>query len=162
MNAESLVRQCRAHVAPRLLIAVDAHVNIGWLVVPGADGARLLLAPVGEPTLQEPRRVRKLALQRIRAPAPAPLRGLGPPAEQSPQDAVDEARLALTDVFLRVKGPSHLYMEQFPADWPMATVRRVVELRDDIQKKHLRHGVLDLFPILQAMQRVENAAVSPA
>lgn len=53
---------------------------------------------------------------------------------------VREAGLAMREVFLRVKGPAHFYMEQLPKDWSAPAVRRVIELRDLLQKERLESG----------------------
>lgn len=60
---------------------------------------------------------------------------------------------AMRQLFLKVKGPSHLYMEAFPDDWDDASIRRVVELRDVVQKEKLRsHGAGNLEKLLAAVQ----------
>ncbi|MFH1024757.1 MAG: radical SAM protein [Planctomycetota bacterium] len=51
--------------------------------------------------------------------------------------SADGARAAIRDIFMRVRGPSHIYMETIPEDWPVAQTRRVIELRDQVQKERL-------------------------
>jgi len=54
----------------------------------------------------------------------------------------DEAMEAVRQLFLRVEGPSHAYMELIPAEWPIEATRRVMEGRDAVQKNRLR-GLAD-------------------
>lgn len=48
-------------------------------------------------------------------------------------DALD----AVKDIFLQVRGPSHVYPELLPADWPKDAIRRVLILRDDLRRQEL-------------------------
>lgn len=50
----------------------------------------------------------------------------------------EEAAAAMRDLFLKVQGPSHGYIELIPSDWSLADARGVVEMRDAIQKQRLR------------------------
>jgi len=71
------------------------------------------------------------------------------------------ARFAMRDIFRRVKGPSHLYFETLPEEWPRDAIRKVIELRDDVQKailrKDLTPGISDL---LQVVRQVETSRTS--
>jgi MoaA/NifB/PqqE/SkfB family radical SAM enzyme len=49
-----------------------------------------------------------------------------------------EAAHAMRELFLNVAGPSHAYVETFSDDWDNASIRRVIELRDEVQKEQLR------------------------
>jgi hypothetical protein len=46
----------------------------------------------------------------------------------------DEADLAMREMFGRVNGPTHVYMEPLPLDWPRNVVRQTLELREKAQK----------------------------
>ncbi len=50
-----------------------------------------------------------------------------------------EAAAAMQELFLKIQGPSHAYVETFTDDWDNASLRRVIELRDVAQKERL-HG----------------------
>lgn len=49
----------------------------------------------------------------------------------------DEARDAMRHIFATVRGPTHMYLEHVPPDWPIAVTRRVMEARDALQKARL-------------------------
>jgi p-methyltransferase len=68
-----------------------------------------------------------------------------------------EASNAMRDLFLKVKGPSHLYMETFPHNWDNASIRKVIELRDVVQKEKLQsHGAGNLEKLISAVQSAEK------
>ena len=55
----------------------------------------------------------------------------------------EEARDAMRQIFEKVHGPTHMYLEHMPPDWPVATTRRVMEARDAFQKARLSGQDLD-------------------
>ncbi|MFH1032582.1 MAG: radical SAM protein, partial [Chloroflexota bacterium] len=64
---------------------------------------------------------------------------------------------AMRALFLKVKGPSHLYMETFPEDWDNKNIRRVLELRDVIQKEKLQsHTTDNLEKLLAAVKSAQK------
>lgn len=70
----------------------------------------------------------------------------------------EEAVAAVRDIFVRVKGPSHMYFEFAPPNWPLAATRRVMEMRDSIQKESLAghdpsEGIKNL---LQTVARIDE------
>ena len=68
----------------------------------------------------------------------------------------DEAREAMRTIFLAAEGPSHTYVERAPQEWTVAAARRVMELRDRLQKQRLRAGgEVDLRPLLAAVRDAE-------
>lgn len=77
--------------------------------------------------------------------------------------SADEARLAIRQIFMTVRGPSHLYVESMPGEWSASGLRTVLELRDGIQKDRLlgrdRGG---LERLLQAVRAAEHAGQSLA
>lgn len=50
----------------------------------------------------------------------------------------DEAREAMRTLFEKVSGPTHMYLEHTPPDWPVAETRRVMEQREAFQKNRLK------------------------
>lgn len=75
----------------------------------------------------------------------------------------EEARGAMRDLFLQVRGPSHMYLELLPTEWSVADARRVVEQRDEAQKEALRTGAPPrLDTVLAAVRAAEAAAKPPA
>ena len=46
-----------------------------------------------------------------------------------------EAGEAMKDMFLRITGPTHYYLEVLPFEWPKRVTREILELRDEAQKK---------------------------
>jgi p-methyltransferase len=64
---------------------------------------------------------------------------------------------AMRELFLKVKGPSHLYMETFPDDWDNTNIRRVIELRDVVQKEKLQsHAADNLEKLIAAVQSAQK------
>jgi radical SAM superfamily enzyme YgiQ (UPF0313 family) len=64
---------------------------------------------------------------------------------------------AMRELFLKVKGPSHLYMETFPNDWDNTNIRRVIELRDVVQKEKLQsHAAGNLEKLIAAVQSAQK------
>lgn len=61
------------------------------------------------------------------------LDGLGENWSHSTMNS-QEALHAMRDLFLKVQGPSHTYMELVPPDWPVERTREVMELRDAVKK----------------------------
>lgn len=49
----------------------------------------------------------------------------------------EEAASAIRDLFLKVQGPTHMYLELLPPKWPLAQTRAILEKRDAIQKNRL-------------------------
>jgi radical SAM superfamily enzyme YgiQ (UPF0313 family) len=68
------------------------------------------------------------------------LAGLGEQWAHATMDA-EEARAAIRELFLKVRGPTHMYLEMVPPEWSMASARRVLEARDALQKRRLCGGV---------------------
>ncbi|MBI5015875.1 MAG: radical SAM protein [Deltaproteobacteria bacterium] len=60
----------------------------------------------------------------------------------------EEAALAVRDLFLSVRGPSHAYWELIPEDWSAAKARRVLEARDQVQKTALGGATPDIKGLL--------------
>jgi radical SAM superfamily enzyme YgiQ (UPF0313 family) len=81
--------------------------------------------------------------------------GVGENWSHATMDA-DEARGAIRQLFLKVRGPSHMYLETVPTEWSMAATRRVLEARDDVQKQRL-HGSADdsMSALLAAVRQAE-------
>ncbi|RKX34974.1 MAG: hypothetical protein DRP64_19635, partial [Verrucomicrobia bacterium] len=67
------------------------------------------------------------------------LEGLGEQWKHSTMDS-QEALGAMRDLFLQVKGSSHMYTEIVPPDWSTAKTRAVMELRDEVKKAHLNNS----------------------
>lgn len=64
---------------------------------------------------------------------------------------------AMRELFLKIKGPSHLYMETFPDDWDNTNIRRVIELRDVVQKEKLQsHAAGNLEKLIAAVQSAQK------
>jgi radical SAM superfamily enzyme YgiQ (UPF0313 family) len=68
------------------------------------------------------------------------LRGVGEQWSHRTMNS-DEARAAVRELFLKVRGPSHMYLEMTPPDWPVAATRRVMETRDALQKQREQGGI---------------------
>ena len=71
---------------------------------------------------------------------------------------VDEAREAVREIFLRVQGPTHMYLEPIPTEWPAAATRRVLEFREALQKDRVQgrarpDGLPQLLACVQAAER---------
>lgn len=70
---------------------------------------------------------------------------------------------AIKELFLKVKGPSHTYKEKIPAEWEQSNARRVMEIRDEIQKDRLRRGATDAVSaaemerLLEAVKQADKA-----
>lgn len=54
-----------------------------------------------------------------------------------------EAGDAMRTIFERVSGPTHMYLEHIPPDWPVAGTRRIMEQRDVLQKQRLKGNCSD-------------------
>lgn len=68
-----------------------------------------------------------------------------------------EAESAIREAFLKVKGPSHMYTETLPGDWNDSSIRKVIELRDVVQKERLRNPSADnLETLLATVRSVEG------
>ena len=61
---------------------------------------------------------------------------------------------AMRQLFLNVKGPSHLYSESFPADCDAGKIRKVMELRDTMQKERMRGRAGDLETLITAVRSI--------
>ena len=68
-----------------------------------------------------------------------------------------EAEAAVRELFLKARGPSHMYLEFVPQEWPLATTRRIMELRDAIQKDRLNGADTDGEKNLLAAVREADA-----
>jgi len=66
----------------------------------------------------------------------------------------------LREIFLKVQGPSHMYLEHAPPEWPVDRLRQVVELRDALQKERLRgvRGEEQADELLRTVRAAEQAA----
>jgi p-methyltransferase len=83
------------------------------------------------------------------------LKGIGEKWEHKTMSAY-EAQDAVREIFLKVDGPSHFYMEELPLDWNSAAIRQVIELRDTVQKNRLRGRDNDgVVRILSAVKKAE-------
>ena len=65
------------------------------------------------------------------------LKGTGETWSHNTMDST-EAGHAMRTIFERVSGPSHLYLEHFPPEWPVTETRRIMEFRDAFQKNRLK------------------------
>ena len=73
----------------------------------------------------------------------------------------EEAREAVRSLFLKVRGPSHMYLEMLPPEWPRPAVRRVLEARDALQKDRLAGALTEADAtarLLSAVGEAERAA----
>lgn len=61
---------------------------------------------------------------------------------------------AMRQLFINVKGPSHLYSENFPADCDAGKIRKVIELRDAVQKERIRGHAGDLDTLITAVRSI--------
>jgi p-methyltransferase len=75
----------------------------------------------------------------------------------------DEARDAMRALFEKVQGPTHMYLEHMPPDWPPAATRHVLETRDRLQKARLagRNGGAEL-QLIDLVRQTDRAAASRA
>ena len=87
--------------------------------------------------------------------------GLGEAWSHATMNA-DEALDAVHDVFRRVSGPTHMYMEHCPPEWSIKTTRRVLETREHIQKTTPLGQTPDMAPLLDAVRCAEASARSSA
>jgi anaerobic magnesium-protoporphyrin IX monomethyl ester cyclase len=56
----------------------------------------------------------------------------------------EEAIMAMKEIFLQVRGTTHVYPELHPCNWSVSETRQIMEIRDAIQKKSLRgHDIQD-------------------
>lgn len=61
---------------------------------------------------------------------------------------------AMRQLFLSVKGPSHLYVEDFPAQADAGKIRKMIEFRDVVQKEKMRGesgAIEELFTLARAI-----------
>ena len=64
-----------------------------------------------------------------------------------------EANKAVRELFLRIKGPSHMYTENLPDEWENSKIRKVIELRDALQKERLRGNTnISLDELMKAVK----------
>jgi hypothetical protein len=73
-----------------------------------------------------------------------------------------EAAGAVREIFARVRGPTHVYLEPVPADWPVAATRRVMEQRDALQRERLGDPGRDPGALLEAVRGAERDAAARA
>lgn len=85
------------------------------------------------------------------------LTGLGEQWKHSTMSSEDAIQ-AMREVFLQVEGASHLYLEFRPPEWSLAASRRVMELRDRLQKQHLRGEPAEPETLLAAVREAELGA----
>ena len=78
----------------------------------------------------------------------------------------DEARDAMRQVFEKVQGPTHMYLEHMPPDWPVAVTRRIMETRDAVQKARLMgqdgDGEIQLMNLVRQADQTATALRQPA
>ena len=86
------------------------------------------------------------------------LTGVGEHWSHSTMNA-DEAKEAVRELFLNVRGPSHAYMELLPPEWSVAATRHVLEQRDAVQKEQLRGAPVDHTPLIAAVQNAEGQSL---
>jgi len=60
----------------------------------------------------------------------------------------------MRQLFLNVKGPSLLYNESFSADCDVGKIRKVIELRDVVQKERMRGHAGDLETLITAVRSI--------
>jgi len=73
--------------------------------------------------------------------------------------SAEEASAAIRHVFLKVQGPTHMYLEMVPPEWSLAAARQVLERRDELQKQRLRGDVEDRLPeLLAAVRQADGLA----
>jgi len=70
----------------------------------------------------------------------------------------EEAAAAMKDIFVNVRGPSHMYLEFAPSNWPVAATRRVMEMRDTIQKRSLAGTDIaeDTKELLKTVRQIDS------
>ena len=74
------------------------------------------------------------------------LEGIGSFWRHNTMDA-NGAKAAVKEVFTKVTGPSHLYLELPPVDWSSADHRAVSEERDNVTRRYLNNESVDLTPL---------------
>lgn len=68
-----------------------------------------------------------------------------------------EVTNVMRELFLKVKGPSHIYLEDFPDNWDDTNIRKVIELRDVVQKEKLQsHTAGNLEKLIAAVQSAQK------
>ncbi len=86
------------------------------------------------------------------------LKGIGEKWKHNTMTA-HEAKKAIREIFLKVEGPSHVYlaMEPLPTEWSDSSIREIIELRDRIKKDQL-HGKNNkkIEHLLKAVKKVES------
>ncbi len=85
------------------------------------------------------------------------LRGMGEDWSHFTMNSED-AGAAMRDLFMSVKGPTHVYPEFIPDEWTAAQAREVLECRDELQKATLMN---DMEPelmddLLETVRRVDR------
>lgn len=69
-----------------------------------------------------------------------------------------EAEAAIRELFMRVRGPTMLYLEIPPADWSLTATRRVMELRHNIQRSiQAGEESMGIEALLSAVREAENS-----
>ena len=69
----------------------------------------------------------------------------------------NEATDAMRELFLRVKGSSHMYLEHLPEEWTDKTIRKIIEQRDVVQKAKLeRNNVIGLGDLLSSVREADR------
>lgn len=69
------------------------------------------------------------------------LQGLGEVWSHDTMDS-DGAAAAVKEIFLNVTGPTHMYLEHLPPEWPLHVTRQVLEAREKLKKQEVC-GALD-------------------
>ncbi len=87
------------------------------------------------------------------------LKGIGEEWSHTTMDS-EEAAAAVEEIFLRVRGPSHIYFELPPPEWTPAATRTVLETRDAIQKQGRAGGDVDLQRLLSVVLGAEGPNLS--
>lgn len=59
----------------------------------------------------------------------------------------------MRELFLKIEGPSHIYPETFSDDCDVTKTRKVIELRDALQKEKLRgNTAVNLAELMKALK----------
>ena len=85
------------------------------------------------------------------------LKGMGQRWSHKTMDS-EEAGVATRELFMKVQGASHMYLEFIPPDWSIGATREVMARRDSLQKSILRAedvsgGMEDLLKTVRQIDR---------
>lgn len=82
------------------------------------------------------------------------LEGIGSFWKHNTMDA-DGAKAAVKEVFTKVTGPSHLYLELPPVDWSPADHRAVSEERDNVTRRYLKGESVDASSLFAKVKEAD-------